>query len=377
MKILFYDMGSYLYGDALEALKEMGHEVRTVYYHFDDRYNDPFFCERFEKKIKEIDPDFIFSINFFPLVATAAKEHGLLYISWSCDSPLAAELEEYFSYDTNRIWLFDREEVKGYRRKGYTRVYYSPLAAHPVTEPLPSDSRYACDVSFVGSLYESTLEGLLAPLDEYLRGYLGGLLDVQMSLYGMDILTPSLTDEILDRVNARYAAVGSGTTINRKGLAFAIQKQITFAERVTLIDTLGDYFDTRFYSTKPYPFESKVRFCGPVKYHTQMPLVFRNSRLNLCPTLRSIVSGIPLRSLDIMASGGVLMSSYQPELAEYFTDGEDMILYQSLEEAVDKASWYLAHEEERAAIAGHALPIIREQFSYRGRLEKILDESLH
>ena len=239
-------------------------------------------------------------------------------------------------------------------------------------------------MSFVGSLYNASLEGIVAPLDKYLQGYIEALLQVQMEIYGTDILTPSIPDEILEKINGQYKALNelagaegdAVSELNRKGLAFAIQKQITFAERVTLIDTLGSMCDMRFYSTKEYPFESNVKFMGPVKYHSQMPYVFRASRINLCPTLRSIVSGIPLRSLDILACGGVLMSNWQPELAEFFSDGEDVIMYSSLEEAVDKATWYLEHEEERTQIAGHARSILEEHFSYGDKLEQILRESL-
>ena len=414
MKILFYDMGSYLYDDALEALKDLGHEVRTVYYHFDNRYEDDFFRDRFERKIREIDPEVILSINFFPLVARLAHDHGLIYVSWSCDSPLAEGLEEYFDLDTNRIWLFDRMEVETYRGRGHSRVYYSPLAVNVkrLSKLLDGavDDRYRCDVSFVGSLYNSSLEGLLAPLDDYLQGYVEGLMQFQMLVYGADLLTPAITDEVIGRINERYDALAAAASsadfsgsprshsdgdkadrgdavladgsknqsrhLNKKGLAFAIQKQITFAERVTLIDTLGSICDTRFYSTKDYPFESSVRFMGPVKYHDRMPYVFAASRLNLCPTLRSIVSGIPLRSLDILACGGVLLSNYQPELAEYFTDGEDLIMYSSLEDAVDKAQWYLSNEDVRAAIAGHAMPVLERDFDYKDRLSRILEESL-
>ncbi len=388
MKILFYDMGSYLYDDCLETLKEMGHEVRTVYYHFDNRYKDDFFCERFEAKVREIEPEIIFSVNFFPLVAKIANEHGLVYVSWSCDSPLAEGLEDYFDYDTNRIWLFDRQEVECYVKRGHRNVFHCPLAVNMKRLSAMLDGgralggpgsnagdllrKYACDVSFVGSLYNASLEGLVAPLDDYLKGYIESLLQVQMEIYGTDILTPSISDEILEKINERYTI-----PLNRKGLAFAIQKQITFAERVTLIDTLGSMCDMRFYSTKEYPFESNVKFMGPVKYHSQMPYVFRASRINLCPTLRSIVSGIPLRSLDILACGGVLMSNWQPELAECFMDGEDVIMYSSLEEAVDKAAWYLEHEDDRAKIAGHARPILESEFDYRTKLERIFRDSLN
>lgn len=384
MNILFYDMGSYLYDDILDALKAMGHTVRTAYYHFDNRYEDDFFVDRFTRKLREKPCDIIFSVNFFPLVAVIAHEHDIPYVSWSCDSPLAEGLEDYFDYDTNRIWLFDRAEVETYRRKGHSRVLYSPLAVNTrrVKKVIEDGARsgalnkYKADVSFIGSLYNASLEGLIAPLDDYLKGYIEGIMNTQIEFYGTDLLSMTITDDILDRINAQYAALGNGEadTLNRKGLAFAIQKQITYAERVTLIDTLGSMCDMRFYSTKEYPFTSNVRFMGPVKYHEQMPLVFAASRLNLCPTLRSIISGIPLRSLDILACGGVLLSNWQPELAEYFTDGEDLIMYASPEDAVEKAAWYLENEDARARIAGHAQPVLESEFNYAVKLAKILSE---
>ena len=384
MNIFFYDMGSYLYDDILDALKAMGHTVRTAYYHFDNRYEDDFFVDRFTRKLREKPCDIIFSVNFFPLVAVIAHEHDIPYVSWSCDSPLAEGLEDYFDYDTNRIWLFDRAEVETYRRKGHSRVLYSPLAVNTrrVKKVIEDGARsgalnkYKADVSFIGSLYNASLEGLIAPLDDYLKGYIEGIMNTQIEFYGTDLLSMTITDDILDRINAQYAALGNGEadTLNRKGLAFAIQKQITYAERVTLIDTLGSMCDMRFYSTKEYPFTSNVRFMGPVKYHEQMPLVFAASRLNLCPTLRSIISGIPLRSLDILACGGVLLSNWQPELAEYFTDGEDLIMYASPEDAVEKAAWYLENEDARARIAGHAQPVLESEFNYDVKLAEILSE---
>ncbi len=384
MNILFYDMGSYLYDDILDALKAMGHTVRTAYYHFENRYEDDFFVERFTRKLHEKPCDIIFSVNFFPLVAVIAHDHGIPYVSWSCDSPLAEGLEDYFDHDTNRIWLFDRAEVDSYRKKGHSRIFYSPLAVNTarvkkvIRDGAKSGAlnRYKADISFVGSLYNASLEGLIAPLDDYLKGYIEGIMNTQMEFYGTDLLSMTITDEILNRINTQYAALGNAeaVSINRKGLAFAIQKQITYAERVTLIDTLGSMCDMRFYSTKEYPFENNVRFMGPVKYHDQMPLVFAASRLSLCPTLRSIISGIPLRSLDILACGGVLLSNWQPELAEYFTDGEDLIMYSSLEDAVAKAQWYLENEDARARIAGHAQPVLESEFNYAAKLSGILSE---
>ncbi len=383
MNILFFDMGSYLYRDILDCLLSMGHEVHTVYYHFDDRYKDDYFCQCFSEKLRERHYDLVLSVNFFPLPAVLCHEAGIPYVAWSCDSPLAEGLEDYFDLDTNRIYLFDREETEYYRKQGHTNVFHLPLAVNTdrlasLTFPADLRKRFSADVSFVGMLYENNLQGLMAPLDDFCRGYLQGAMDSQMVLTGCDLITPLLTEEFMNRVNARYKALSDRaeapyTPIQRRGLAFALQKQITFAERFSLLSAFGELCDTAFYSTKNYDFGSPVRFCGPVKYHTEMPAVFRFSALNLCPTLRSIISGIPLRSLDIMACGGALLSNAQPELVESFTDGEDLILYNTPEEALDKGRYYLAHRDELETIARSGQEKVRAEFSYPDKIKQLLE----
>lgn len=371
-------MGSYLYNDILDVLKNNGHEVRTVYYHFKDRFADEFFISRFTQKLVSDSFDIVFSVNFFPIVATICHDKNIPYISWTYDSPLAEDLTSYFDYPTNYIYLFDRYEVDEYRKAGHSRVFYSPLfinvdRLNNIKYSSTNISRYSSDISFVGSLYNASLEGLTAPLDDYLKGYIYGALEAQINVYGANILRHILTDDILNSINNTYTNAGSSSiTLTRRGLEYAIQKQITYAERVTLLSTLSEIGTTKFYSTAKYNFTGPVQQMGPVKYHTQMPAVFRYSKINLCPTLRSIISGIPLRDLDILACGGVLLTNAQPELFEYFTNGEDLIMYNNLEEAIELASWYLKNEDARKSIAGHALPIIKDKFDIKTHLCDLL-----
>ena len=90
---------------------------------------------------------------------------------------------------------------------------------------------------------------------------------------------------------------------------------------------------------------------GPVEYFNEMPQVFRCSRINLNITLRSILTGIPLRALDVMGAGGFLISNYQSEIPEYFVPGEDLVVYEDYEDLCTKVEYYLSHESERREIA--------------------------
>ena len=112
--------------------------------------------------------------------------------------------------------------------------------------------------------------------------------------------------------------------------------------------------------------------CGSADYETQMAPAFSYSRINMNPTMRCIHSGIPQRALDIMGSGGFLLSNWQPELAEAFADGESAALYASRDEMLEKIAWYLGHEDERKRIAANGRTIVEQQFTYEIALKKIL-----
>ena len=377
MNILFYDMGSYTYQDFLYYLKKLGHTCKTVYYHFPDKFKDTFFCERLCNYFKKGSYDCVISVNFFPLVAKICYEYHIKYISWCYDSPLEEHLQEYFHYETNYIFLFDRIEVSQYQAMGYEHIYYLPLAVN--TERLNRISfhprqihHFQGEISFVGQLYNSPLEPLLYAVNDTVKGYIEGILQSQLRVYGYYFIDELITDALLDEINNSFQKLGqSSVTLNRRGLSYAIATEITHLERSFLLEELSELFDLRFYTTGSYSLSPKVKICGPAKYHDEMPCIFRHSKLNLNPTLKCIQSGIPLRALDIMGAGGVLLSNFQPELAEYFEDGTDVIMYSSMEDAVAKADFYLRHDNLREKIAANGYQKTIAAFSYLERISKM------
>lgn len=379
MQILLFDIGSYTYYDVKEYLVKMGHVVRGVYYSFENAYEDSYFEENFSKKIDEYSCDVIFSINFHPLVAKISNEHSIAYIAWSYDSPLSTKMMDYFSYDTNYLFLFDRAEVNRYRKLGFDRVFHMQLACN--TDRLDKcffseefKLKYSSDISFVGQLYnDCSMDNLKIFMDDYLKGYLDGVLNAQFELYGADIITMALTDDFLKKINKSFKLKGISVEPTKQGIALAIQKQITYMERSALIGALSEAFETKYYNLENYPFKGKVKSMGPVKYITEMPAVFKYSKLNLCPTIRSILSGIPLRAIDICGAGGLLFSNYQAELAEQFMDGRDCVIYSSLDEAIDKAIYYLKNGDERKKLAIRGHEIVKNEFTYEKRLSEIFE----
>ena len=106
-----------------------------------------------------------------------------------------------------------------------------------------------------------------------------------------------------------------------------------------------------------------------------MPKVFRTSRINLNISLKLIESGIPLRVFDVLASGGFLITNYQPEIAEVFEPGNDLVVYENMTDLVTKVMWYLKHDEERERIAKNGFDKVKRLCTFEKRLEQIFAKS--
>ena len=85
------------------------------------------------------------------------------------------------------------------------------------------------------------------------------------------------------------------------------------------------------------------------------------------------MTGIPLRSFEIMGSGGFLLSNYQREYEEYFQNEVDYVYYTDYKDLENKVEYYLTHEKERKEIAENGYRKIREAHTYKCRVETIME----
>lgn len=379
MRILFCDMGSFTYKDIVEEFERRDFSVKTFYYSFDNKYTDEFYEERLEYELTSEKYDMVFSVNFYPVIASVCSNCNMVYVSWSYDAPLEEGLEEYFNCGNNYIFLFDRAEREKYIKSGHKNVYHLPLAVNcdrirRVKIAEEERRLYATEISFIGSLYQANLDTVLYYSNDYIKGYVESLFQTQLNLFGVNIIPGAISDELIKKINdANHSAGQTKVKINRTGLAFSINSAITNAERTFLLNELSRYHKVSYYGFDKALLDVEVECHGPVKYYTDMNKVFMCSSINLCPTLRSITSGIPLRALDILGAGGTLMSNYQPELSEFFVDGQDVIMYGSFEDAFEKAEYYLANDEVRQKISISGRKKVEKFFTYKERFDTMLE----
>ena len=88
-------------------------------------------------------------------------------------------------------------------------------------------------------------------------------------------------------------------------------------------------------------------------------------------TNRPIKTGLPLRIFDLMGAGGFVISNYQAEIPEIFIPDEDIVLYDSIPDLLDKIGYYLEHDEERKQIAKNGYEKVKMCHSYDVRLAQM------
>lgn len=425
MNILIFEWGSYNHNDILETFKKKGYGFKVVKHRFEDVNHDDEFVNRFDKLLEDGAYDFVYSTNFFPLVSECCNRKGVKYISWSYDAPLdVPDIERTLGLPCNYAFMYDREQVHGYRNKGFDNVFHLPLAVNTkrldgIHLSAAERKKYGAQISFVGNLYDSQMLNIRSILDEFHQGYLDAVMKAQSKIYGYYLVDDVLTDELMsdinrtvydktveyrkqsnnkrsndetdvNLINTAVESDASGTKrndakenesdnvlhISREALSYAMAAQITREERLLALKLLSGHYDVKLYSREKNDLLDKVKYMGTADYDKEMPMVFKSSDINLNMTLRCIRSGIPLRALDIMGAGGFLLSNYQPELAECFVDGEEAVMYESIEDMYAKASFYLANPEIRMEIARRGHEKVSREYRYEDRIDEMFNKAL-
>lgn len=380
MKILFHHWPSFFQQDIQNILQEDGISFDILSWDFRKQKDESafLFYIRTHYDLKQYGA--LLSINYWPLLSQICQESNIPYISWCYDAPLDTEnIEATLGNETNHIYCFDRVQVADYQKRGFLTVNHLPLGINVkrLASIKNTDSKcnsYQADVSFVGKLYPSVADWLILHSNEYCKGYLQSLINTQREIYGMNVIREALTDSFMRQMNNSFGWPKESTprVLDPDQIAFALFCEATRRDRIILLSLCGARFHTRLYTYDSSFSVKNVETCPPVNYFNEMPYVFAATKINLNITLRSIQTGIPLRALDIMGCGGFLVSNYQEELADHFCNGEDMVLYESMADALDKIRYYLAHDDLRKRIIENGRKKTFEQFDMRQRLTFLL-----
>ncbi len=90
----------------------------------------------------------------------------------------------------------------------------------------------------------------------------------------------------------------------------------------------------------------------------------------------SAVREVNMRIFEAMAVGRMLLTNREADrngLLTLFTDGVELVTYTDEEDLLEKAAYYLAHDEERERIAAAGCAAVLQHHTYAHRIDRILE----
>lgn len=381
MKLLFLEWKSLCNEDIIPEFERMGHTVVRLPY--DERKPKEEQNARMDMELEKGGFDFLFSFNYFPDVSEYCMEKGIKYVSWVYDSPYINVYSYTVINDCNYIFIFDYAVYEELKNGNINTVYYLPMAVNEKRLSKIQNNeimrrKHTCDVALVGSLYTEEKHNLyrrFEGMDEFSKGYLDGIVQAQLQVYGYNFIQGLLTSDIVDAMQKVYPTNPNALTATTPEYIYSeyvLNRRVTALERQKVLEMLSQDNLVHVYTHDKQAKIGKTKNLGPVDYYDEMPYVFKNAKINLNITLRSIKTGIPLRAMDIMGCGGFLMTNFQQEFLEYFDEDVDYAFYSDMDELKEKVKYYLVNDEVRKKVALAGCKKVREEHTFEKRIETIL-----
>ena len=133
--------------------------------------------------------------------------------------------------------------------------------------------------------------------------------------------------------------------------------------------------DVNIYGTIPSWMDSKWQ-----KQHTHQYIrleekrkIFRGSKININTLHYSEVLGANCRLFELAGCGGFQLCDRRDIIKSYFKEDEEIVLFDSTEELIEKINYYLIHPEEAKRIAENASKRAHKEHTYEQRILNIFE----
>ena len=378
MRILFVKSSVQECVSVVFALDRMGYEVACYSKPLEDMESSEEERKAFEVFIKEQKVVLVISHIFGRSIARITNRLNLKYAVWCMDSPDYMAWTSETALDNCYMFYFDHREYELKKQGGFTNVYYLPLAADVVwsgqlTITDEEIRKYSCDMSFVGGLYtKNVYDDILERFPADMQEVFTKLIEQSAFIWdGRDRL--HMSQELALAVRKLCPDVFDSPYMPDEYLmrTYLLGRKLTHVERTLLMELLAQRYDIHLYTRDTEKVPEGVRRFPEIDTDEALK-VFYSSKINLNITLRSIASGVPLRVFDVMSVGGFMLTNWQEEIPELFVEGKEIVTYKTPEELIDKADYYLRHENERIRIGTNGYRKVKAQHTYEQRLAKII-----
>ena len=256
-----------------------------------------------------------------PEVIQSIADMGIVSVNWYCNASYQFDLVSDIAPAYSYCLVPEEFRLDNYRAVGARPIYCQEAANPDRYKPLDLPREY--DVTFVGAAYGDR--------PDYLRALLDAGLDARAWGPGWSEL----------------ALVPATVVRSRRALGQMKRRLLGLPLHPPLLR---------------HPQRLPRSACGGVLSDDDMVSMFSRSRISLgfssvgdTALSTAPIRQVRLRDFEAPMAGAFYMLEYLPEIEEFFEPGKQIACFANAEELVEKARYYLKHENEREAIrsAGH------------------------
>ncbi len=333
--------------------------------------------EKLKQLCVELNPAFIFTINFTPEIALIASMAESLYISWTIDPIPEKRFELYPGTRIDDCILFSHQQalVDKFSSKGFGNSHFLPVATpENRRRPIREEEKlapYRCGSSFVG---QSQLEEYLSAL-EFLVAQGMGMEQLKQTEQWMQQQFPTFDDfrfhgfeqieQLPEWMVAALPNLSSEETL--LGVINGWASYILRTTRAALLTPSGmiTYGDQGW---ENHPVDYK----GFANHGEELTCIYNASTVNVdFPRIyqRDIIT---MRVFDVMASGGLVVTESTEGIESLFKSGRHILTYRNSSELQQIVEHYSEHPEEAETIRAAGQREVMERHLMRYRVDEIL-----
>jgi spore maturation protein CgeB len=305
-----------------EPLARMGHDIDYFAIDVGERtLGREGMNQALYERVVATEPDLMFTCLYreeldAEVVSMISSSTPTVTFNWFCDDHWRFDdFSARWAPAFNWVSTTDLHAVEKYRQIGYHNVIKTQWAAN-IDRYRPSGRPLERDVAFVGQVYGDR---------------------------------PHLIRRLRD----------AGIDVETYGTGWAVRRRDEWLAQRAVISQL---YGARRLARR----RTKTRIS-----QDQMVEVFGTTRINLNLTDASegAQAQIKGRTFEVPACGGFLLTGRAHELESYYEPGKEIVLFDDIDDLLDKTKWYLSHDNERVAIAaaGHARTIDEHTYPHRFR----------
>lgn len=367
MRILYvalkYDYGkpeqgySFEHYNFFDALMHMGHDI--LYFDFMallQRHDRHWMNRRLLEVARSEKPDLMFTVLFTnelqkQVIREISENTDTTTLNWFCDDHWRFDIySRHWAPCFNWVVTTAQSALPKYRKLGYQNVIKSQWACnHYMYRNMELPPAY--DVTFVGQPHgnrRAVIQALgTAGIDvrAWGSGWESGRLSQEemIRVFNQSRINLNLTD-----ASVSTSSLTARTKHRASMWTNSFLNTVPFGLRLKL---MGKRWLSRLPETRPHAAIQLGQDAGRKKYADQ----------------------IKGRNFEIPGCGGFILTGHAEELESYYDIGKEIVCFEDLNDLMEKARYYLSHDDERTAIAQAGYLRTMREHTYAHRLTEIFE----